>query len=407
MDKLLERFLGYVKINTQSSEEGNNTPSTKCQLDFGAKLVEELKAIGLKDCSIDEKGYVMATLEGNIDKDVDPIGFISHMDTSPEMCGEGVNPRIVKNYDGKDILLNEKENIKLTIKEYPEILNYKGKDLIVTDGTTLLGGDDKAGIAEIVTAMEYLINHPEIKHGTIKIGFTPDEEIGQGADYFNVEKFGAKVAYTVDGGVLGELNYENFNAARAKVSVKGINVHPGSAKNKMINSILVANKFMSMLPANETPATTEGYEGFYHLCSINGEIENTELNYIIRDFDRDKFEKRKEEMKSIVSQINELYNKEIVTVDIEDQYYNMKEKVEPVKHVVDIAYKAMKEEGIEPQVVPIRGGTDGARLSFMGLPTPNLFTGGHNFHGRFEYIPIESMEKAVKVILNIAKIYAE
>lgn len=407
MDKLLERFLGYVKINTQSSEEGNNTPSTKCQLDFGAKLVEELNAIGLKDCSIDEKGYVMATLEGNIDKDVDPIGFISHMDTSPEMCGEGVNPRIVKNYDGKDILLNEKENIKLTIKEYPEILNYKGKDLIVTDGTTLLGGDDKAGIAEIVTAMEYLINHPEIKHGTIKIGFTPDEEIGQGADYFNVEKFGAKVAYTVDGGVLGELNYENFNAARAKVSVKGINVHPGSAKNKMINSILVANKFMSMLPANETPATTEGYEGFYHLCSINGEIENTELNYIIRDFDRDKFEKRKEEMKSIVSQINELYNKEIVTVDIEDQYYNMKEKVEPVKHVVDIAYKAMKEEGIEPQVVPIRGGTDGARLSFMGLPTPNLFTGGHNFHGRFEYIPIESMEKAVKVILNIAKIYAE
>ncbi|CBZ02271.1 peptidase T [Clostridium botulinum] len=406
MKDVLERFLGYIKVDTQSSEESDTVPTTKTQLEFAKKLGEELKAIGLKDVSVDENGYVMATLESNIDKKVPAIGFIAHMDTSPDLSGTNINPRIVEKYDGQDIVLNKEKNIVLKINEFPEILEYKGQDIVVTDGNTLLGADDKAGIAEIITAMEYLINHPEIKHGTIKVGFTPDEEVGKGADHFDVKKFGADLAYTLDGGGIGELECETFNAAKAKVIIEGRNVHPGSAKNKMTNAVLVANKFINMLPENEVPERTEGYEGFFHLLSVKSEVETAELNYIIRDFDRKKFEERKEQIKEVGKKINEEYNKEIVCVKVEDQYYNMKEKIDEVKYVVDIAYDAMKAIDIEPILVPIRGGTDGSRLSFMGLPTPNLFAGGHNFHGRFEFVPVLSMEKAAELVVKIAELYA-
>ncbi|MGO5074028.1 peptidase T [Clostridium sporogenes] len=406
MKDVLERFLGYIKIDTQSSEESETVPTTKAQLEFAKKLGEELKTIGLKDVSVDENGYVMATLESNIEKEVQTVGFIAHMDTSPDLSGTNINPRIVEKYEGQDIVLNKEKNIVLKVNEFPEILEYKGQDIVVTDGNTLLGADDKAGIAEIITAMEYLINHPEIKHGTIKVGFTPDEEVGKGADHFDVKKFGADLAYTLDGGGIGELECETFNAAKAKVIIEGRNVHPGSAKNKMTNAVLVANKFISMLPENEVPERTEGYEGFFHLLSVKSEVETAELNYIIRDFDRKKFEERKEQIKEVGKKINEEYNKEIVCVKVEDQYYNMKEKIDEVKYVVDIAYDAMKAVDIEPNLVPIRGGTDGSRLSFMGLPTPNLFAGGHNFHGRFEFVPVPSMEKAVQLVVKIAELYA-
>lgn len=396
-----ERFLKYVSYNTTPDEESNTVPSTQRQLILAEELVKELKEIGMEDVSFDKNGYIMAALPSNMDREVKSIGFIAHMDTSPDMSGENVNPKIIKNYDGKDIVLNSEKNIILSPREFSDLNNYVGKDLITTDGTTLLGADDKAGIAEIITAMEYLIEHPEIKHGTIKVGFTPDEEIGRGADYFDVKKFNADFAYTLDGGGLGELEYENFNAAGAKVIIRGTNIHPGSAKNKMKSSILISNVFISMLPENETPAATEGYEGFYHLNTIKGDVERTELNYIIRDFDRESFEKRKSFMKKIANKLNEKYGEGTITLEIKDQYFNMKEIIEQHKYIVDTAFNAMKECGITPKVVPIRGGTDGARLSFMGLPTPNLFAGGHNFHGRYEFIPVYAMEKAVEVILKI------
>ncbi|MBT9832701.1 peptidase T [Clostridium baratii] len=407
MKKVHERFLEYVKVDTKSDEETRTTPSTKGQLELGKILAEELKSIGLQDVRIDEFGYVYGTVKGNIDKKVPTVGFISHMDTAPDMSGHNVKPQIVENYDGGIVTLNKELNIKLDPKELPELKNYVGKTLITTDGTTLLGADDKAGVSEIITAMEYLINHPEIKHGDIKVGFTPDEEIGEGADHFNVKGFDADFAYTVDGGALGELEYENFNAAGAKVVIKGKNVHPGSAKNKMINSTLVAHEFLNMLPLNEVPEKTEGYEGFSHLMSINGTVENTEMSFIIRDFDSKEFDRRKEEFINAKEKLNSIYGKDTVNVEIKDQYRNMKEMIEPHMYIVDIAKKAMEMSDITPNIVPIRGGTDGARLSFMGLLTPNMFTGGENFHGRYEYIAIESMEKAVETIINIVKLCAE
>ncbi|AJA46315.1 peptidase T [Clostridium pasteurianum DSM 525 = ATCC 6013] len=404
MYSAVDRLLKYVKFNTKSDETTGTTPSTEGQLVLGRELKSELEELGLEDVSMDENGYIMATLPKNIDKEVKTIGFISHMDTSPDMTGENVNPKIVKNYDGNDIVLNEKENIILSPKDFPEIKNYIGRDIITTDGTTLLGADDKAGVSEIMAAVEYLVKHPEIPHGTIKIGFTPDEEIGEGADHFDVKKFGADFAYTVDGGPIGELECENFNAAAAKIFVKGRNVHPGTAKNKMINSMHIASEFIDMLPCNERPEYTEGHEGFNHLISIKGEVEETELYFIIRDFNREKFEERKKLMLSSAEFLNKKYGEGIVTLELRDQYYNMKEKIEPVKYIVDIAYKAMEELEITPIVMPIRGGTDGARLSFMGLPTPNIFTGGHNYHGKYEFIPTFTMDKAVDVILKIIEL---
>lgn len=396
MEEVIERFLKYVKFDTQSDENSNTVPSTDKQLKLGKNLVEELKEIGLSGVSIDDNGYVMAYLPANIEKNVPALGFISHMDTSPDMSGENVNPQFVKNYDGNDIVLNKDKNIVLSPKDFPEILKYKGKTLITTDGNTLLGADDKAGIAEIITAISYISKHPEIKHGKICIGFTPDEEVGRGADYFDVKKFGADVAYTVDGGDFGELEYENFNAASAKITVHGRNVHPGSAKDKMINSISVAEEFMRLMPKEQAPEYTEGYEGFYHIVDFQGSVEETKLQYIIRDFSKNKFEDKKKLMLDAAKFINEKYGRNLVEIEVKDQYYNMKEKIDEVKYVVDIAYKAMEEVEVKPLVRPIRGGTDGARLSFMGLPTPNLFTGGVNFHGKFEYIPTFAMEKAVE-----------
>ncbi|PJI07869.1 MULTISPECIES: peptidase T [Clostridium] len=407
MEEVINRFLKYVKFDTQSDENSDTTPSTAKQLKLGNELASELKSLGLSGVSIDEKGYVMAYLPANTDKKVPAVGFISHMDTSPDMNGEGVNPQFVDNYDGKDIVLNKEKNIVLSPKDFPELLEYKGKTLITTDGTTLLGADDKAGVAEIITAVDYIIKHPEIKHGRICIGFTPDEEVGRGADYFDVKKFGADVAYTLDGGDFGELQYENFNAAEAKIVIKGRSVHPGSAKNKMINSISIAEEFMNLLPKNEVPEHTENYEGFYHIVGIQGSIEETKLHYIIRDFSKKEFENKKKFMLKAAEFINSKYGSEILSIDVKDQYYNMKEKIDLAKHVVDIAYKAMKNADVEPLVRAIRGGTDGARLSFMGLPTPNLFTGGMNFHGKYEYIPTFAMAKAVEVIVNIIKLYSE
>jgi tripeptide aminopeptidase len=404
-NNVVEKFIKYVKFDTRSEEEVTTFPSTSGQLVLAKALVKELEEMGMKEVSVDENGYVMATLPSNTNKEIPNIGFIAHMDTSPEISGLNVNPKFVEDYDGKDIVLNEEKNIILSPKDFPELKDYIGKTLITTDGTTLLGADDKAGIAEIITAMEFLIKNPKIKHGTIKIAFTPDEEVGKGADHFNVEKFNADLAYTMDGGDIGELEYENFNAAGAKITINGRNVHPGSAKGKMINSMLIAGELMDMLPKNETPGTTEGYEGFYHLVTLNGGVEETKLQYIIRDFDEKNFEKRKEFIISVVDSLNNKYGKNTVVAEIKEQYRNMKEKIEPVKHVVDIAFEAMKAVNIVPKVQPIRGGTDGARLSFMGLPTPNIFTGGHNFHGKFEYIPVYSMEKAVEVILKIIELY--
>lgn len=403
---VIDRFLKYVTFDTQSDENTGVTPSTAKQMVFAKYLQKELQELGLEEISLDENGYLFATLPANIDRPVPVIGFIAHMDTSPDMSGENVKPRIVENYDGTDIVLCNKENIVLSPSQFPELLDHKGEDLIVTDGHTLLGADDKAGIAEIVSAVAYLKEHPEIKHGKIRIGFNPDEEIGLGAHKFDVEKFGAKWAYTMDGGEVGELEFENFNAAAAKIVIKGRNVHPGYAKNKMINSMLVANEFMTMLPADETPATTEGYEGFYHLVGMKGEVEQSELSYIIRDHDREKFESRKAFVADCANKINAKYGSEIVAVELKDQYYNMRQEVEPLMHIIDIAFGAMKEAGVEPKVKAIRGGTDGAQLSFKGLPCPNIFAGGLNFHGRYEFVPVQSIEKAVKVIVKIAELTA-
>ncbi|NUK30385.1 peptidase T [Parageobacillus sp. VR-IP] len=405
--EIIERFTKYVKVNTQSDPNSDTCPSTPGQLELGNMLVEELKAIGMKDVTMDENGYVMATLPANTDKDVPTIGFLAHMDTATEFTGANVNPQIVENYDGGDIVLNESLNIVLSPKDFPELANYKGHTLITTDGTTLLGADDKAGIAEIMTAMAYLIQHPEIKHGKVRVAFTPDEEIGRGPHKFDVAKFGAKFAYTVDGGPLGELEYESFNAAEAKITIKGKNVHPGTAKGKMINSMKIAMEFHGQLPANEAPEHTEGYEGFYHLLSFQGNVEETMLHYIIRDFDRQQFEARKAKMQEIAAKLQEKYGKERIMIEIKDQYYNMKEKIEPVREIVDIAYEAMKNLNIEPKISPIRGGTDGSQLSYMGLPTPNIFAGGENFHGRYEYISVDNMIKATNVIIEIIKLFEQ
>ncbi|MGL5820125.1 MAG: peptidase T [Sarcina sp.] len=408
MKKVQERFLEYVKIDTKSDDSTRVTPSTKGQLVLGEKLANELKEIGLQDVHIDEFGYVYATLPANTEnKNIPTIGFVSHMDTAPDMSGKDVNPQIIENYQGQDIVLNEEFKVYLSPKSSPELKNYIGKTLITTDGTTLLGADDKAGLAEIMTAMEYLINHPEIKHGDIKIGFTPDEEIGEGADHFNVEEFAADFAYTMDGGAVGELEYENFNACTVKINITGRNVHPGYAKNKMINSIMVAHEFMTKLPLDEVPEKTSGYEGFVHVMDVKGCIESASMVAIIRDFFEDKYMARQELFRNIEKELNDKYGEGTVKVEIIESYKNMKEKVEPVMHIVENAKKAMEMANIIPNVRPIRGGTDGARLSFMGLPTPNIFAGGENFHGRHEFVAIESMEKAVETIINIVKIYGE
>ncbi|OHT45920.1 peptidase T [Flavobacterium tructae] len=410
MQHIIDRFVSYVTIDTESDPNSKTTPSTEKQWNLANKLVEELKTIGLSDVTIDDKAYIMATLPSNVDHEVPTIGFVSHFDTSPDFSGANVKPQIVENYDGKDIVLNAEKNIVLSPNYFKDLLQYKGQTIITTDGTTLLGADDKAGITEIVSAMEYLIQHPEIKHGKIRIGFTPDEEIGRGAHHFDVKKFGAAWAYTMDGSQIGELEYENFNAAGAKITFKGKSVHPGYAKGKMINSMLIANDFINELPKGETPQETKGYEGFFHVHHLTGSIEETVLELIIRDHNKKKFEKRKDLIAKIAKKINKKFAKkfgeDIVIAEVKDQYYNMKEKVLPVKHIVNIAEKAMKELNIKPIIKPIRGGTDGSQLSFMGLPCPNIFAGGHNFHGKYEYVPAESMQKATDVIVKIAELTA-
>lgn len=411
MQHIIDRFISYVTVDTESDPSSDTTPSTAKQWDLANKLVEELKAIGLEDVTIDENAYIMATLPSNVEHSVPVIGFVSHFDTTPDFTGANVNPQIITNYNGGDIVLNADQNIVLSPKYFKDLLQYKGQTIITTDGTTLLGADDKAGITEIVTAMEYLVQHPEIKHGKIRIGFTPDEEIGRGAHKFDVEKFGADWAYTMDGSQIGELEYENFNAAGAKITFKGKSVHPGYAKGKMINSMLIANKFISSLPKDEVPELTKGYEGFFHVTGITGSIEESTVQLIIRDHDARRFKKRKKLLKKIVDKINRKFKKQfgadIAELVIKDQYYNMREKVEPVFHIVKIAEKAMKKVGIKPIIKPIRGGTDGSQLSYMGLPCPNIFAGGHNFHGKYEYVPVESMVKAVEVIVKIAELTAK
>ncbi len=399
---ITDRFLKYVSFCTTSDEETNMTPSTPGQMEFAEYLKNELQTIGMQEVTLDKNGYLMATLPATVDGKP-TIGFIAHMDTSPDASGKHVQPRIIKNYNGEDILLNEEEVIVLETSKYPEILRYKGQDIIVTNGKTLLGADDKAGIAEIVSACEYLIQHPEIKHGKIRVGFTPDEEIGQGADHFDVAKFGCDFAYTMDGGTIGELEFENFNAASCKIHVHGVNVHPGYGYHKMINSMRIAYQLAVMLPRWETPEHTQGYEGFYHLVGMTGTVEETTLSYIIRDHDRARFESRKREMEHLVRKVNREYGEGTAEIELRDQYYNMREKVEPVMHIVTLVEEAMKEVGVTPHIQPIRGGTDGARLSFEGLPCPNIFAGGENFHSRFEYLPIPSMEKAMQVILKIVE----
>ena len=401
---ILNRFISYVKIDTESDPDSASTPSTEKQWDLANKLADELKAIGMQEVSIDENAYIMATLPSNVSHQVPTIGFVSHFDTSPDFTAAHVNPQIIENYDGKDIVLNKDENIVLSPDYFEDLLLYKGKTLITTDGTTLLGADDKAGVCEIVSAMEYLIQHPELKHGTIKVGFTPDEEIGRGAHKFDVKKFGADWAYTMDGSQIGELEYENFNAAGAKVKVKGKIVHPRICQGKMINSMYYASKFIEALPKNETPEKTEGYEGFYHLHNMEGNVEDSLLHYIIRDHDRDKFERRKQYLIDLVDSMNSEFGSSIFEIEINDQYYNMKEMVVPVMHIVDLAEDAMKALNITPLIKPIRGGTDGSQLSFMGLPCPNIFAGGHNFHGRYEYVPLESILSATEVICKIAEL---
>ncbi len=406
MKTVTDRFLSYAKIDTQSDESSQSCPSTEKQWDLARKLVDELKEIGLEEVSIDEHAYIMATLPANIDKKVPVIGFISHMDTSPDMSGSNVSPKIIKDYNGEDIELNKELKMVLSPKDFPELLLYKGQDIITTDGTTLLGADDKAGIAEILTAMEYLIKNPQIKHGKIRIGFTVDEEIGRGADKFDVKKFGADVAYTLDGGQIGELEYENFNAALATVKIQGRNVHPGTAKNQMINAILLGMEFNAMLPVDERPEYTKDYEGFFHLIDYNGQVEHTTFRYIIRDHNFNKFQDKKKLIQDCADFMNQKYGSGRATVELVDQYFNMREKVEPVKYIVDIAEEAMNAVGVEPIKKPIRGGTDGSKLSYMGLPCPNIFAGGHNFHGKYEYVPIQSMEKSVEVVVKIAELFA-
>lgn len=405
--ELIDRFLKYVKFDTQSSELTGVTPSTPGQMAFAKELYNDLQEMGLSNISIDGNGYVMATLPCNATgKKIPTVGFIAHMDTSPDASGHNVNPSIVKQYDGGKIVLNESTGITLDPEQFPEMLDFKGQDLVVTDGNTLLGADDKAGIAEIVSAIAWFQQHPDVEHGDIRIAFNPDEEIGEGAHHFDVEQFGCQWAYTMDGGYPGELEYENFNAASAKITFKGLNVHPGSAKNKMVNSILVANRFASMLPRLETPEHTEGYEGFYHLNSIQGTVEQTTLTYIIRDHDRDRFESRKREIEQLVSKINAEFPG-CANAEVKDQYYNMREKIEPVMHIIDVAKLAMQNAGVKPKVQPIRGGTDGAQLSFKGLPCPNIFAGGMNMHGRFEYVSIQAMQQAMQTIVEICKIVAQ
>ena len=410
MQKIIDRFISYVTIDTESDAASDTTPSTAKQWDLANKLVEELKAIGMKEVTIDKNAYIMATLPSNVKHKVPTIGFISHFDTTPDFTGANVQPQIIPNYDGKDILLNAEHNIILSPSYFKDLLQYKGQTLITTNGLTLLGADDKAGITEIVTAMEYLINNPDIKHGKIRVGFTPDEEIGRGAHKFDVDKFGCDWAYTMDGSQIGELEYENFNAAGAKIIFKGKSVHPGYARGKMINSMLIVNEFINELPKGETPQETKGYEGFFHVTGITGSIEESVLELIIRDHNPKKFKKRKELIHSIAKKINKQYKKqfgeEICIAEVKDQYYNMKEKVEPVFHIVQIAEKAMKDLGIKPLIKPIRGGTDGCQLSYKGLPCPNIFAGGHNFHGKYEYVPVESMQKAVEVIVKITELTA-
>lgn len=405
MKNLTDRFLRYVQQDTQSDTETGLTPSTPGQMIFAEKLAEELKEIGLTEVTLDENGYVMATLEANTDKEIPTIGFVAHMDTSPDLSGKHVKPRIVSDYDGSDIVLNEAENVILSTTDFPEIKDYIGQDIIVTDGKTLLGADDKAGLSEIVTAMEVLMSG-DVEHGKIRLGFTPDEEIGAGADYFDVKAFGAEWAYTIDGGQIGELEYENFNAAGATITFKGRNIHPGYAKGKMRNSIRIANQFVTMLSRFQTPEHTEGYEGFFHLMDMKGDVESTQLSYIIRDHNRERFEERKKEMTHLVNKINSEFGDNTCIIDMNDQYYNMEEKIRPVMHIVDTAEQAMKACDVTPIIKPIRGGTDGSRLSYMGLPCPNIFGGGHNFHGRYEYVPIQSMQKTVDVIVKIAELVA-
>lgn len=406
-EDLIKRLTSYVRVDTQSDENSETCPTTPGQLELGRKLVEELQTIGMQEIHMDDNGYVMATLPSNTDHDVPVIGFLAHLDTATDFTGKNVNPQIIAQYDGEDITLNEEQQIIMSLKDFPELASYKGHTLITTDGTTLLGADNKAGIAEIMTAMEYLITHPEIKHGKLRVAFTPDEEIGRGPERFDVGAFGAKYAYTVDGGPLGELEYESFNAAAAKIIFKGKNVHPGTAKNKMVNSAKIAMEFHARLPIQEAPEFTDGYEGFYHLSSVKGDVEETELNYIIRDFDRDQFEARKANLEQIARILQAAYGEERIQLQIRDQYFNMREKIEPVKFIVDIAGEAMKQLDIEPHIVPIRGGTDGSQLSYMGLPTPNIFTGGENFHGRYEYVSVDHMEKATQVIIGIAQLFEQ
>lgn len=398
--EMKNRFLKYVKVDTQSNESSDTCPSTEKQYNLLRMLKKDLIEIGMDHVELDSNGYIYATLEKNVDKSMKNIGFIAHVDTAPSFNGENVNPIVIQNYDGNDIILNEKEDIVLKTKDFPEILNYKDQELIVTDGTSLLGADDKAGICEIIEALKFIIDN-DIKHGNIEVSFTPDEEIGRGADKFDVQKFGADYAYTIDGGQIGELQYENFNAASAYINIQGVNVHPGSAKNKMINSLRIGFELDDLLSEFDRPEYTEGYEGFFHLLNMNGDVENTKMHYIIRDHDKEKFNKKKEFIKSACKFLNDKYDREIIKLELKDSYYNMKEKITPVYKIVENAKKAMEEEGIEPIIKPIRGGTDGARLSYMGLPTPNIFTGGHNFHGKFEYIPTKSMIKAKDVIINL------
>jgi tripeptide aminopeptidase len=406
-DEIIKRFTTYVKIDTQSNEESKDCPSTPGQWDLLHLLVDELKQIGLEEITLDENGYVMATLPSNTEKDVPTIGFLAHVDTATDFTGKNVNPQIVEKYEGGAIVLNEELQIALEPDSFPELENYKGHTLVTTDGTTLLGADDKAGISEIMVALNYLIQHPEIKHGKIRVGFNPDEEIGRGPHKFDVEAFNATYAYTMDGGPLGELEYESFNAASAKITIKGTNVHPGTAKGKMVNSMKIAMEFQSKLPEKEAPEYTEGYEGFYHLLSMSGDVEQTFLSYIVRDFDRRKFEDRKGAVQAIIYDLQQKYGEERVLLEMRDQYYNMGEKITPVKHIVDLAYEAMENLGIEPEIRPIRGGTDGSQLSYMGLPTPNIFTGGENYHGRYEYVSVDNMVKAANVIVEIAKLFEQ
>ena len=406
METVTDKFLRYVSFETTSDENSTTHPSSLKELDLSRQLVAEMKALGIADASLDENGYVMGTIPSNLDHEVPVLGFIAHVDTSPDASGKDIKPQFIYNYDGNDIPLPGVPGLALRVADFPELLDYEGQTLITTDGTTLLGADDKAGVAEIMTAAEYLITHPEVKHGTLKIGFTPDEEIGCGVDYFDVQRFGADYAYTMDGGAIGELEYENFNAAGAKLHIQGCNIHPGYAKDKMLNAMYVGMELAAMLPVAQRPEYTTGYEGFFHLTGFNGTVEEATMSYIIRDHDRTRFEQKKALIQEVVAFLNKKYG-DIVTLELRDQYYNMREMVEPHYHIIEKAVRAMEMAGIQPKVQPIRGGTDGARLSFMGLPCPNIFAGGHNFHGKLEFVPIESMEKATQVILNLISLFAE